>query len=107
MTNHINLGYQAEKLVGEHLEKKFGEIDLIAQKDKLLIFVEVKMRTNIYFDSAELITRTKQKKIINVAYEYIGHFGHDDKECRFDVALVENAHNTSHITYLTNAFEDQ
>lgn len=118
MAIHLELGSQAEQLVAHHLEKqgfaivdqnykkKFGEVDLIALKADLLIFVEVKMRSKSYFDSAELITRSKQRKIINVAHEYISRHKHYDKTCRFDVALVELQENNPHITYLPNAFGD-
>ena len=118
MTIHLMLGSQAEQFVARHLEKqgftildqnykkKFGEIDVIAIKADLLIFVEVKMRSKSYFDSAELITVTKQRKIINVAYEYISRYKHDDKTCRFDVALVGLQENNPHITYISDAFGD-
>lgn len=118
-TSLTQLGNQAEKFVGQYLKKhgfnileynykkKFGEVDIIAQKGTLIVFVEVKMRTNAHFDSATLITNSKQRRIINVAYEYIGHFKHDDKDCRFDVALVGIENNEYEITYLINAFGDQ
>ena len=51
MSDNIQLGNHAENLVAQHLEqlgfavierqykKKYGEIDLIAQKNELLVFV--------------------------------------------------------------------
>lgn len=119
MTTSIERGNQAEKFVGTYLEtlgfdvleynykKRFGEIDIIAQKDKLLIFVEVKMRTNIHFDSAQLITVSKQKRIINVAHEYISRYNHDEKICRLDVALVGIRDEKPEITYIPNAFGEE
>ena len=119
MAIHLELGSQAEQLVARYLtqdgfsilasnyKKTFGEIDLIARKADLLIFVEVKMRSTRYFDVAELITHSKQKRIINVAHEYIARYKHDDKTCRFDVALVELQESIPQITYLPNAFGDQ
>jgi putative endonuclease len=112
-----SLGNQAEQLVAQSLikngftivernyKKSFGEIDVIAQKGQLLAFVEVKMRTRSYFDLADVVTPAKQKKIIRVASEYLVRTQQDDKECRFDVALVELENNQPTITYITNAFE--
>jgi putative endonuclease len=109
------LGYRAEDFVAHHLEKvgfailernykkEYGEIDIIAQKASLLIFVEVKMRKSAYFDSAELVTPAKQHKILLVAQDYIDHKTNGLLNCRFDVALVEGANN--HITYLADAFQ--
>ncbi|PKN03806.1 YraN family protein [Candidatus Dependentiae bacterium HGW-Dependentiae-1] len=111
-----NIGYLAEGFVSQHLEcvgftilernyrKSYGEIDIIAHKNSLLIFVEVKMRINAYFDPAELITPSKQRKIIAVAQEYIDRKTNGNMDCRFDVALVEFENNEPHITYLTDAF---
>ncbi len=114
-----NSGYQAEAFVARHLEhvgftvlernykKSYGEIDLIAHKGSLLIFVEVKMRTDAYFDPAELITPSKQRKIITVAQEYIDRKTNGNMDCRFDVALVEGKNSEPQITYLTDAFGAQ
>ena len=109
-------GYSAEKFVAEHLElvgftilernykKRYGEIDIIAQKDSLLIFVEVKMRQDAYFDPAELVTPAKQRRILLVAQEYIDRKTNGIMDCRFDVALVEWAAGEPIITYLPDAF---
>ena len=86
----------------KNYRKRFGEIDIIASKDDLLIFVEVKRRKRSYFDLSQLINWSKQKKIINVAKEYIAQHNHDQKYCRFDVALIDN----DQLTYLQNAFQE-
>ena len=115
--NTTALGTQAELFVARQLEangftilehnykKKYGEIDLIASKKELLIFVEVKMRTTQYFDAAELITLSKQHKIITTAHAYLASEAIDDKNCRFDVALVEMHNNTFTMIYLSDAFQ--
>jgi uncharacterized protein (TIGR00252 family) len=116
MATHIARGNRAESLVAHSLEKHgfkvlernykqpFGEIDVIAQKDELLVFVEVKMRQKSYFDLAELITPSKQHKIIATAETYLAQHNYHDKTCRFDVALVEMHENEPKITYLADAF---
>jgi len=86
--------------------KRYGEIDLIASKEDLLLFIEVKMRKNPRFDLEYLITYSKQKKIVMVAKEYIARYNHDQKTCRFDVALIEGTKENHKLTYIPNAFED-
>jgi putative endonuclease len=109
------LGRQGEDLVGKFLErqgftiiarnyaKRDGEIDLIASKGDTLAFVEVKTRSKIYFDVSEVITPSKQRKIIMVAKEFIVRHGHDTKIGRFDVAFIETCADNA-ITYIENAF---
>ena len=114
MDQRKKLGNAGEDLVARVLEqqgfviehrnyrKRYGEIDLIASKNELLIFVEVKRRKKAYFNLGEVITWSKQQKIVMVAKEYIARFAHDQKVCRFDVALIEG----DKLTYLPNAFTE-
>ena len=66
-----------------------GEIDIIVQKDKCIIFVEVKTRTSLKFGSpAMAVNYTKRKHIKSVAkmYLYLNKLNHS--EIRFDVVEV-------------------
>lgn len=112
----INLGKKGEELVAKYLEKnnfiiieknfssKYGEVDIIAQKDNVIAFVEVKLRQNPAFYLSELITGSKQNKIIKTALWYIGNNNFSDMIFRFDVALLEPIKNDYKITYIENAF---
>lgn len=111
-------GCAAETLVAQSLVKdnftilernytiRGGEIDLIALKNDLIIFVEVKQRTTYYSDMSELITTNKQKKIINTAKQFLSKHNYDDKICRFDVALLEGPLNNPLVTYIAHAFSE-
>jgi len=117
MDRRSQLGKTGEEIVVTMLEqkgfsildrnyrKRYGEIDLIASKGDLLVFVEVKMRKNPKFDLEYLITYSKQKKIVTVAKEYIARYNHDQKTCRFDVALIAGTKENHKLTYIPNAFE--
>ena len=83
---------------------KTGEIDIIAQKDEFVCFIEVKTRFITYFDLSELITPSKQKKIINTARRYIALYGNHQQVYRFDVALVEKMPDGLIVNYIPNAF---
>ena len=87
-------------------KRKTGEIDIIACKDRTYVFVEVKTRSNAYFALSDVITRTKQLKIIRTALlfkvEQLSTLK-NPINMRFDVALIErNPHET--LTYIPNAF---
>lgn len=87
--------------------KPFGEIDIIAQKEDTLAFIEVKYRRNPLFDMAELISPSKQKKIVRTAQQYCAEKNIIDLVCRFDVALVTEDHESiTHIDIIENAFTE-
>ncbi len=84
-----------------------GEIDLIAKKNEILAFVEVKNRRSHYFNLSEVITRSKQRKITHVARRYIVEYGMSSYVYRFDVALIEGIGKNRNISYIENAFTDE
>ena len=81
-----------------------GEIDLIAKKGDLIAFIEVKTRKSDLFNLSEVITYSKQKKIIFTAKVFITKQSYVDKTFRFDVALVHG--DTYNVTYIANAFSE-
>ncbi len=119
MHHRSNLGKEAEEQVAQRLEqdgftileynyrKRGGEIDLIATKGSLLVFVEVKMRTQSYFDLGDVITPSKQKKIISTAKDYLARSNyHQSFSYRFDVAFVQGINKKIELTYIPNAFNE-
>ena len=87
---------------------RFGEIDLIAEQDGMLLFVEVKLRTNLQYGMPrEYVTAKKQEKLRAAALLYLSERGLD-VPARFDVAEVytDAHHNASRtrIAYIENAF---
>ena len=113
-------GDWGEALVAEHLEARgcriverewrcrFGEIDLIAEKDGMLLFVEVKLRTNLAYGAPrEFVTARKQEKLRAAALLYLSERGLD-APARFDVAEVyaDARRSAAHtrIEYIEDAF---
>lgn len=65
-----------------------AEIDIIALKDDLLIFIEVKARSsNDFINPEEAVNAKKKTLIVRAANAYIEEKGLD-LECRFDIAIV-------------------
>jgi len=60
------------KILETNFYSRFGEIDIISKKDRVLIFTEVKTRTSDRFGSPEeALTRQKLHKIIKTALHFI------------------------------------
>lgn len=81
-----------------------GEIDLIARKDGVIVFIEVKTRRSYRCGEAALaVNRHKQQKIIKTALWYIRQNNLDDCPCRFDVVEVYSQVSGE---FLINHFEE-
>lgn len=116
LAEHNILGKKGEQLAAQFLEslgyqiialnwheKKF-EIDIIAQLENELIFVEVKTRNTDYFGNpAEAVTPTKQKHLVEGANFYIEK-NEIDLESRFDVIAVILNNNQQKIEHFKEAF---
>lgn len=98
----IKAGYEIKKR-NFHFGRE-GEIDIIAEKDNYLVFVEVKFRTNnSYGDPLESITPKKAKTLQRAAegYMYVNKF--HDKPCRIDVIIVDFRNSEPAINHIENA----
>lgn len=113
----LKWGKQAENIVCEYLISKGytvrernwrpktskSEIDLIAQKDDTLIFVEVKARTDRDQDPVDALTAEKIKNVVRGANSYL--LAQDyDYYYRFDVASVSGNIDDYQLDYLEDAF---
>ena len=77
-----NSGY---KIIKRNFKTRFGEVDIIAEKDDVISFVEVKTRSkNSLYTPREAVNLSKQKKIILASSEYI-LVSKTEKQPRFDI----------------------
>lgn len=73
------------KIIEKNFRTRLGEIDIIAEKDEIITFVEVKTRSqNSLYSPRAAVTISKQKKIIKAASQYI-LLTKCEKQPRFDV----------------------
>ena len=76
------------KLVATGYHCRFGEIDLIVQNKRFLVFVEVKLRKSADFARAyEYVDKRKQDKIRTTASVYLSEHP-TDLQPRFDIIEV-------------------
>lgn len=115
MAEHNDLGKEGEKAAREYLAAKGyhirhfnwtpqgskNELDIIAEKDEMLIVTEVKSRSTEYFEHPkDAITTAKIRRIVEATHDYIMAF---DLHCetRFDVISAfpqkENGFKIEHI----------
>ena len=97
------------KITGMGYCSRFGEIDVIAENRKFIVFVEVKTRKSDRFTAArEAVDRKKQERLISTAQLWMSE-NVTDKQPRFDVIEVyaPDGMKTEHpvINQIENAFE--
>lgn len=67
-----------------------GELDIVAERDEVLVFVEVRTRRgDRYGTPEESITPRKRAKLIATAQAYLQALGQPDRAWRIDVAAIE------------------
>lgn len=80
------------------------ELDIIAENDKFIVFVEVKTRSAGFLaDPASAVTRDKQRNIIFAADSYLRIYN-IDKESRFDIITVISGDEDQEIDHIEDAF---
>ncbi len=113
------LGKKGEDLATRYLQERgysilvrnyrqrYGEIDLIVEHGKILVFVEVKTRqAGASYFPAEAVTRRKQAQISRVAQGYLLHHNLFDRPARFDVISISiSPAGQPEIAHIANAFE--
>lgn len=95
------MGGVGEKKAAKHLKKngykileknyraRFGEIDLIAERNGEIVFIEVKTRSDEeYGFASEAVNSKKQEKYRLAATEYLMRKEKTDSPCRFDVIEI-------------------
>lgn len=115
--NNRQLGQYGEKIAAQFLERRgfiivfrnfqtrWGEIDLVAEKDGRLHFVEVKTRAGAQCGlGEEAIHRFKQQRLLGAAKMYIAKFQPVEKNYQIDSisVLINVIKKTAKFRYLEN-----
>lgn len=75
-------------ILAERARTPAGELDLVAEKDKLLAFIEVKSRPSLR-EAAHALAPRQQMRLLAAAEAWMAlNPGHGSGGVRFDVVLV-------------------
>jgi putative endonuclease len=117
MTLKKAVGIEGERLAETYLtregfailernyRKRCGEIDLIVEKDGILVFVEVK-RSRFQGESHPELRVGYQKKLrlARTALRYLAENQPATEECRFDIITIKEQRGRVTVEHLENAF---
>ncbi len=116
MAEHNELGIEGEKIAIKHLEEKgyeildtnwrYGhkEIDIIARKERVVVFVEVKTRTSERWGKPEEFVHYKKRKLLAKAAEVYLEKKDLMNEMRFDIIGIILHSNYQKIKHIEEAF---
>jgi len=93
-------------IVARRYRTRGGEIDIIARDGRTLVFVEVKARESRAFGAAaEAVTAFKQRRITDLARDYMMRHHVTDCPCRFDVVSIHLDSGDPIVEIFQNAFD--
>lgn len=94
------------KILELNYKNNLGEIDIIADDQGVITFIEVKTRSsNAFGNPKEAVTKRKQKKISMVALAWLKSKNKNDIKARFDVVSIVSHKISMDIELVKNAFE--
>ncbi len=67
-----------------------GELDLVVERRREVVFVEVKARTHgLYGGALGALDASKRKILVRVSSAYLGRFGLWERPCRYDLVTLD------------------
>jgi putative endonuclease len=86
----VELERRGYEILARRYRSRFGEIDIVARSGDAVVFIEVKTRAGDEFGGgAAAVTPWKQRRIAQMAVDYLSRHGLHDRPCRFDVVTVD------------------
>ncbi len=102
--NHlVEAGYE---LIDRNWRCDDGELDIVAKREGVLTFVEVKTRSSMAFgEPAEAVTQIKVRKIRELATVWMRLHPTDHDDISFDVmSVMHSGKGAAQVTHLRQAF---
>lgn len=93
------------RTIERNVHYRVGELDLVMEEAGVLVFVEVRQRSEPTFGGAaeSLVTR-KRAKVRRAAAMWLARHGASERSVRFDVLLVEGHRRAPRLRLLRDAF---
>ncbi|NJN50284.1 MAG: endonuclease [Polaribacter sp.] len=116
MAQHNDFGKKGEALAIAYLQKNGykiieknyrylkAEVDIIAQINNVLIAVEVKTRSSIFFWKSTRFCKSQKIKLMVQAMDFYVNQNQLDVEVRFDIVAVLINNQQTEIEHITDAF---
>jgi putative endonuclease len=93
-------------ILARRYRTRCGEIDIIARDGETTVFVEVKARAGDEFGgAAAAVTPWKQRRVAQMAIDYLSRHRLHDRPCRFDVVTVDIIGGVAHVEVYPHAFD--
>ncbi|MGA8752595.1 YraN family protein [Candidatus Deferrimicrobium sp.] len=94
-------------IVERNFRTRGGEIDIVARKGDVLVFVEVRSREDVGFGTPEgSVTPAKRRRIVAAARQYLSKVPLSSwREARFDVIAIEGSGDAAELRHYPAAFD--
>lgn len=84
-----SLEHAGYRILARNYRSPFGEVDLVAEEDDVLVFVEVKTRSSLAYGlPRDAITAAKRRKLARTASHYLMQNVPTDRPYRVDIVEV-------------------
>jgi len=93
------------RILDRNFRARSGELDLVAEENGVLCFVEVKGRRGLRFGApAESVTAEKRRRIFRAAEAWLRRARREGAPCRFDVVAILDGRDGLQVEILRDAF---
>jgi len=100
------LAAQGYRIVARKHRCPRGEVDLVAERGDLLVFVEVRTRaTSLFGAPEETVGAAKQQRLVRAARDFLARWRGPPRGARFDVVAVLDEPGGPRLTHFPGAFD--
>jgi len=94
------------RIIDQNFRSPFGEIDVIAEHNGVLAFIEIKTRRSLAFGAPEeAVDRLKQARLARIASWYLVRRGRQEPMVRFDILAIHLDDDRPTFRLIQDAFE--
>jgi putative endonuclease len=103
----VYLAERGYEILARNFRCRYGELDIVARRDEMLCFVEVRMRSSAAWgDPSQTVSYAKQRRVVKAALHYL-QAARSQGRCmvRFDVISVVGRGRKRELCHIINAFD--
>ena len=100
------LAAQGYRIVARKHRCSRGEVDLVAERGELLVFVEVRTRATAAFGGPEeTVGAAKQQRVVRAARDFPARWRGPPRGARFDVVAIVDHPEGPRLSHIPGAFD--